>query len=264
MCPSGNNSMGPGHQARCRVVLWFGMIAMPHILVVDDDRDILSLLTGFLRKHSHDVTVAADGVAMFAALRDQSIDLVVLDVMMPGEDGFSLCRRLRAASKVPVIMLTAMGDHTDRVVGLELGADDYLVKPFDTRELLARVKAVLRRATDAAGAATGTETRPVLTFAGWRLDVARRELRSADNTLMILSGGEFDLLLAFAEHPQRVLTRDQLLDLARGALHAAFDRSIDVQVSRLRRKLEPDAKSPSVIRTVRNSGYIFMPSVRRG
>ncbi len=237
---------------------------MPHILVVDDDEDLLALLTGFFWKHAHPVTAAANGAAMFEALELQNIDLVVLDVMLEGEDGFSLCRRLRAASKVPVIMLTAMADHTDLIVGLEIGADDYLVKPFDTRELLARVKAVLRRTTETPTAPTSTGTRPILSFAGWRLDVARRELRSVDNTLMILSGGEFDLLLAFAENPQRVLTRDQLLDLARGTSHAAYDRSIDVQVSRLRRKLELDAKSPSVIRTVRNGGYIFTPAVLRG
>ena len=235
---------------------------MPHILVVDDDQEILSLLTAFFRRHAHEVTVAADGPAMFAALDAHPIDLVILDVMLQGEDGFSLCRRLRAQGTLPVIMLTAMADHTDRVVGLEIGADDYLVKPFDARELLARVRAVLRRT--AAGPAASTPTRPVLSFANWRLDVARRELRSLDNTLMILSGAEFDLLLAFAEHPQRVLTRDQLLDLARGTAHMAFDRSIDVQVSRLRRKLEADAKSPSVIRTVRNGGYIFTPTVQRG
>ena len=240
------------------------MIPLPHILVVDDDEEILSLLTGFFRRHAHAVTVAADGAGMFAALERERIDLVILDVMLQGEDGFSLCRRLRAQSEVPVIMLTARGDHTDRVVGLEIGADDYLVKPFDARELLARIKAVLRRTEGAAAGLAATATRPVLEFSGWRLDVARRELRSAGNTLMILSGGEFDLLLAFAEHPQRVLTREQLLDLARGATHAAFDRSIDVQVSRLRRKLEPDAKSPHVIRTVRNGGYIFTPEVRRG
>ena len=236
------------------------MDTLPHILVVDDDEDILSLLTGFFRRHAYPVTVSVDGAGMFAALKDQKIDLVILDVMLRGEDGFSLCRRLRAESKIPVIMLTAMGDHTDRVVGLEIGADDYLVKPFDARELLARIKAVLRRTESSARPAV-VATRPVLEFSGWRLDVARRELRSAGNTLMILSGGEFDLLLAFAEHPQRVLTRDQLLDLARGATHAAFDRSIDVQVSRLRRKLEPDAKSPQIIRTVRNGGYIFTPAV---
>ena len=237
---------------------------MPHLLVVDDDEDILSLLTGFFQRHGHVVCVASNGPEMFRALETGRTDLVILDVMLRGEDGFSLCRRLRAVSSVPVIMLTAMGEHTDRVVGLEIGADDYLVKPFDPRELLARVKAVLRRTAEPAVPAASTETRPMLSFASWRLDVARRELRSTDNTLMFLSGGEFDLLLAFAEHPQRVLTRDQLLDLARGVSHAAFDRSIDVQVSRLRRKLESDPKSPSVIRTVRNGGYIFTPSVHRG
>jgi two-component system, OmpR family, response regulator len=236
---------------------------VPHLLIVDDDEDILSLLTTFFRKHSHTVTVAGDGAAMLAALDEHSIDLVILDLMLRGEDGLSLCRRLRATSHVPIIMLTAMADHTDRVVGLEVGADDYLTKPFDQRELLARVKAVLRR-TVGNGAVATTETRPALCFANWRLDVTRRELRSEDNTLVVLSGGEFDLLLAFAEHSQRVLTRDQLLDLSRGATHAAYDRSIDVQVSRLRYKLETDPKSPSLIRTVRNGGYLFAPKVTRG
>jgi two-component system, OmpR family, response regulator len=240
------------------------MTSVPHLLIVDDDADILSLLTKFFSKHSHPVTVAADGAAMFAALQEHSIDLVILDLMLRGEDGLSLCRQLRATSPVPVIMLTAMADHTDRVVGLEVGADDYLTKPFDQRELLARVKAVLRRTAARGAVATPADTRPTLCFANWRLDVTRRELRSADNTLIILSGGEFDLLLAFAEHPHRVLTRDQLLDLSRGASHAAYDRSIDVQVSRLRYKLEADHKSPSLIRTVRNGGYLFVPKVTRG
>jgi two-component system OmpR family response regulator len=240
------------------------MTAVPHLLIVDDDEDILSLLTKFFRKHSHEVTVAADGAAMFAALEEQPINLIILDLMLQGEDGFSLCRRLRAASHVPVIMLTAMADQTDRIVGLEIGADDYLTKPFDARELLARVKAVLRRTALNGTPATSAETRPALCFGDWRLDVTRRELRSANNTLVVLSGGEFDLLLAFAEHSQRVLTRDQLLDLSRGVSHGAFDRSIDVQVSRLRYKLETDPKSPALIRTVRNGGYIFAAKVTRG
>jgi two-component system OmpR family response regulator len=240
------------------------MNAVPHLLIVDDDEDILSLLTSFFGKHCHPVTVAADGAAMFAALEEHSIDLVILDLMLRGEDGFSLCRQLRATSRVPIIMLTAMADHTDRVVGLEVGADDYLTKPFDQRELLARVKAVLRRTAASAAPATPAETRPALCFANWRLDVTRRELRSADDSLVVLSGGEFDLLLAFVEHSQRVLTRDQLLDLSRGASHAAYDRSIDVQVSRLRYKLEADPKNPALIRTVRNGGYLFAPKVRRG
>jgi two-component system OmpR family response regulator len=240
------------------------MTSVPHLLIVDDDEDILSLLTKFFGKHSHPVTVAADGAAMFRALERHSIDLVILDLMLRGEDGLSLCQQLRAKSQVPVIMLTAMADHTDRVVGLEVGADDYLTKPFDQRELLARVKAVLRRTAGRGALAAPAETRPALCFANWRLDVTRRELRSADDTLVVLSGGEFDLLLAFAEHSQRVLTRDQLLDLSRGAAHAAYDRSIDVQVSRLRFKLEADPKNPSLIRTVRNGGYLFVPKVTRG
>jgi len=238
---------------------------MPHLLiVVDDDGDILSLLTNFFKKHSHKVTVAADGAAMFAALEIHSIDLVILDVMLPREDGFSLCQRLRAISRVPIIMLTAVTDHTDRTVGLELGADDYVTKPFDQRELLARVKAVLRRTAETLGAPAPSDIRPMMCFGDWRLDVARRELRSSDNTLVLLSGGEFDLLLAFVEHPQRVLTRDQLLDLARGPAHAAYDRSIDTLVSRLRHKLEADSKAPSFIRTVRNGGYVFEAKVTRG
>ena len=242
---------------------------MPHLLFVDDDEEILDLLTRFFRQHGFAVTAASDGAAMFEQLGKQAFDLVVLDVMLPGEDGFSLCRRLRAGSRIPVIMLTAMGDHTDRVVGLEIGADDYLGKPFNARELLARVKAVLRR-TDGPlqehGPNQGKKpagAHPAMAFAGWRLDLAKRELRSSDNTLVPLSGGEFDLLLAFAEHPQRVLTRDQLLDLGRGRTHDAFDRSIDVQVSRLRRKLDPDPAEPPLIRTVRNGGYIFTPAVQR-
>jgi two-component system OmpR family response regulator len=240
------------------------MSSMPHLLLVDDDEEILSLMTTFFRKHGHTVSVAGGGDGMFAAIKKNNVDLVILDVMLHGEDGFSLCRRLRASSPVPIIMLTAMADHTDRVVGLELGADDYLTKPFDQRELLARVKAVLRRTAEVAAAPTRSESRPVLCFAGWRLDVARRELRSTNDGLVILSGGEFDLLLAFVEHPQRVLTRDQLIDFARGSTHVAYDRSIDVLVSRIRHKLEEDPKNPAVIRTVRNGGYIFVPVVTRG
>ncbi len=237
---------------------------MSHLLLVDDDEDILSLLTNFFRKHGHVVSTAATGEEMFAVLEKKQVDIVILDVMLQNQDGFSVCRQLRTTSSIPVIMLTGMADPTDRIVGLEIGADDYLTKPFDPRELLARVKAVLRRTVEKAEAPTRSDTRPVLSFAGWRLDVARRELRSADNVLVLLSGGEFDLLLAFVEHPQRVLTRDQLIDYAHGSSHAAFDRSIDVQVSRIRYKLERDPKAPSLIRTVRNGGYIFSSDVTRG
>jgi two-component system, OmpR family, response regulator len=202
---------------------------------------------------------------MMQVLDSSRIDLIVLDLMMPGEDGLALCRRLRAqpgpSGAIPIIMLTAMGEETDRIVGLEMGADDYLPKPFNPRELLARVKAVLRRAT---GLPVGSSAEPVnrgMTFEGWRLDIAKRELWSPDKVLVQLSAGEFDLLVAFAEHPQRVLTRDQLLDLARGRSAMPFDRSIDVQVSRLRRKIEPDPKEPTLIKTVRSGGYIFTPVV---
>jgi two-component system OmpR family response regulator len=236
---------------------------MSTLLLVDDDDDIRSLLSGFFRAHGHTVIDAEDGKGLFSALRTNSVDLVILDVMLRGEDGFSVCRQLRATSSVPVIMLTAMADHTDRVVGLEVGADDYLTKPFDQRELLARVRAVLRR-TAATAVPARNEIRPQLYFAGWRLDVARRELRSDHDTLVLLSASEFDLLLAFAEHPRRILTRDQLIDMARGSTHAAYDRSIDVLVSRLRHKLEQEPKNPALIRTIRNSGYIFSSEVMRG
>jgi len=236
---------------------------MPRLLFVDDDEDILALMTRFFGQHHYDVVTANDGAGMFAELERQPCDLVVLDVMLPNEDGLSLCRRLRVSSHIPVIMLTAMGDQTDRVVGLEMGADDYLSKPFDARELLARVKAVLRRSALPRGSTEPAETRPAIVFAGWRLDLARRELRTPDNMMVPLSGVEFDLLLAFAEHPQRVLSRDQLLDLARGRGHDAFDRSIDVQISRLRRKIDADPEAPSLIQTIRNGGYMFTPKVLR-
>lgn len=234
----------------------------PHLLVVDDDREIRTLLSQFLTRHGFRVTGAKDGVEMMRTLDSARVDLIVLDLMMPGEDGLSLCRRLRAAAETaqtPVIMLTAMGEETDRIVGLEMGADDYLAKPFSPRELLARVKAVLRRASGppASGGAAGK----TLGFEGWTLDLAKRELRSPDGVLVQLSAGEYDLLVAFVEHPQRVLTRDQLLDLARGRSAVPFDRSIDVQVSRLRRKIEPDPADPTMIKTVRGGGYLFTPAV---
>lgn len=248
------------------------METQPHILVVDDDREIRDLLARFLAKHGLRVSAAKDGAEMERALADAAIDLVVLDLMMPGEDGLSLTRRLRGQGMaVPIVMLTAMGEETDRIVGLEMGADDYLPKPFNPRELLARIKAVLRRAqTPAAGgaaaaaeggAANGTGTR--YRFQDWVLDVATRDLLSPDGVVTALSAGEFDLLLAFVEHPRRVLSRDQLLDFARGRQAIPFDRSIDIQVSRLRRKLGDEAKDPQLIKTVRGGGYLFTPEVVR-
>jgi two-component system OmpR family response regulator len=233
---------------------------LSHILIVDDDSEIRDLLARFLDKHGFRVTTAADGHNMRKQLENGRFDLVVLDIMLPGEDGLSLCRRLRSESKLPIIMLTALGEETDRIVGLEMGADDYLAKPFSPRELLARIKAVLRRTSDS----TDLPQRgagQILMFAGWQLDIGKRELRSPDDVLMPLTAGEFDLLVAFAEHPQRVLSREQLLDLSKGRDASPFDRSIDVQLSRLRRKIEADSKNPAIIKTVRNGGYIFAVDV---
>ena len=237
----------------------------PHILVVDDDREIRSLLSQFLTRHSFRVSSARDGAEMFRVLAAARVDLIVLDLMLPGEDGLALCRRLRNDSQVPVVMLTAMGEEIDRIVGLEMGADDYVAKPFNPRELLARMRAVLRRAGQVEAAPSGpgqAREGRVLAFADWRLDVGRRELRRQDGTLVVLSSGEYEMLLAFVERPQRVLTRDQLLDLARGRVAAPYDRSVDIQIMRLRRKIEDDPKSPVLIKTVRSGGYLFTPVVR--
>ncbi|WP_142848646.1 response regulator [Telmatospirillum sp. J64-1] len=240
------------------------METSPHILVVDDNREIRDLLGRFLVKHGLRVSSAQDGRAMRRALETGRFDLVVLDLMLPGEDGLSLCRWLRATSQIPIVMLTAMGDETDRIVGLEMGADDYVPKPFNPRELLARIKAVLRRAqgVPARPEDKGGTGRPYC-FAQWRFDAARRELVGADGMVVPLSSGEFALLLAFVEHPRRVLSRDQLLDLARGRAAAPFDRAVDTQVSRLRRKIEEDVREPVLIKTVWGEGYIFTPEVTR-
>ena len=234
----------------------------PHILIVDDDAEIRDLVARFLKKHDIRVDTAADGRAMRKLMESAAFDLIVLDVMMPGEDGLSLCRRLRVETTIPVIMLTALGEDTDRIIGLEMGADDYLAKPFNPRELLARIKAVLRRSA-AASQPVDEESGQRLTFDGWTLDLAKRELRAPDGALVALTSGEFDLLAAFAERPKRVLNRDQLLDLTRGRAASAFDRSIDVQLSRLRRKIEADSKDPDLIKTVRGDGYIFTRDVVR-
>ncbi len=239
-----------------------------HILVVDDDREIRELLAKFLTKHGYRVSTAADAREMDRVLADWSIDLVVLDIMMPGEDGLTACRRLRAGSPIPIIMLTAMGEDTDRIVGLEMGADDYLAKPFNPRELLARIKAVMRRVgTDGPPPAAEPEEvgdkRQAHVFEGWRFDLASRDLTSPDGVRVDLSGGEYELLAAFVTHPQRVLNRDQLLDLARGRSAQPFDRAIDVQVSRLRRKIECDPKQPALVKTVRGGGYMFTPRVTK-
>jgi two-component system, OmpR family, response regulator len=229
-----------------------------NVLLVDDDQRIRGMLGQFLTERGLTVYEAPDGKRMFALLKTQRIDVIVLDVMLPGEDGFSLCRRLRLDSRVPVILLTAINEAADRIAGLELGADDYVAKPFDPRELLARIRAVLRRVS---GVETVSREQAIYNFLGWTLDPRRRTLRTKHNVLVDLTSGEFDLLLAFVEYPQQILHRDRLLDLARGRTNQAFDRSIDVQISRLRRKIEPNPAEPQLIKTVRSEGYIFTADV---
>lgn len=232
----------------------------PHILVVDDNLEIRELLSKHLGKEGLRVTTVPDGKAMSMALADHKIDLIILDLMLPGEDGLTLCRQLRTGSDIPVIMLTAKGDEIDRVLGLEMGADDYISKPFSARELTARIKAVLRRAQSLPESRGSVESE-VFRFANWKLDAAQRELESDDGVIVPLSTGEFDLLLTLALHPQRVLNRDQLLDLIKGRAANVFDRSIDTQVSRLRRKIEEDPKNPQIIKTIWGGGYIFTAKV---
>ena len=226
-----------------------------HILVVDDDAEIRSLLGDYLRKNGYRATAVADGKAMWTALARGKVDLVVLDLMLPGEDGLSLCRRLRAESDMPVIMLTARGEETDRIVGLEMGADDYLAKPFSPRELLARSKSVLRRTRSLPANLRADDAR-ALRFAGWTLDMIARHLVSAEGVVVPLSGAEFQLLRVLLSHPNHVLTRDQLMVLAKGHEAEPFDRSIDLQVSRLRHRLGDDPSDPRIIKTVRGFGYV--------
>ena len=234
----------------------------PHVLVVDDHRDIREPLARYLEKHELRVTVADCSAAARRALQAAAVDLVVLDIMMPGEDGLALCRHLREATRIPVILLTAMVEETDRIVGLEIGADDYVTKPFNPRELLARIKAVIRRTR---GLPSGSEPRSARTyrFDRWSLDTDRRELVDESGVVTPLSTGEFRLLTALLERPGMVLSRDQLLDLTRGRRAAPFDRAVDNQVSRLRRKLERDPANPKLIATVWGSGYRFAGKVER-
>lgn len=234
----------------------------PHILIVDDHAEIRDLLAKYLRKHNYRITTADGGVAMKRALQNSAIDLIVLDIMMPGEDGLSLCRGLRANSDTPVILLTAMAEETDRVIGLEIGADDYLTKPFNPRELLARIKAVLRR-SHSLPPQREKPAENLLAFDRWRLNAGQRELIDDADVITPLSTAEFSLLMAFLDHPRRVLTRDQLLDLTQGREAKSFDRSIDNQVSRLRKKIERDPKTPRLIKTVWGGGYSFASEVTR-
>ena len=233
------------------------MSTAPHILIVDDHREIRDLVSRALTKEGFRISAAADGKEMRKVLADSRIDLILLDLMLPGESGLSLCREVRANSGIPIIMVTAKGEEVDRVIGLELGADDYLPKPFGTRELIARIHAVLRRTHTEGTSARSTTKVNRYAFDRWVLNVEARELIRDDGVSIALSTGEFDLLLAMVQRPSRVLTRDTLLDLARGRAASAFDRSIDTQVSRLRKKLEADPTEPRIIQTVWGGGYRF-------
>ena len=236
------------------------MAISPNILVVEDDRETRTLIAKYLRTNSCNVTTAADGREMEKALADQRIDLMILDVMLPGEDGLSLCRRVRADSQLPIIMLTARGEDVDRILGLEMGADDYLPKPFNPRELLARINAVLRRQATALNA-SATPSATALSFAGWQIDFRLRELRNPAGARVAMTSAEFDLLRAFCERSGRVLSRESLLDLTQGRNAGSFERSIDVLVSRIRRKIEADPQDATLIKTVRSGGYMFTPTV---
>ena len=236
--------------------------ALPaRIVIVDDDPGIRDAVSEFLGQHGYAVRTAADAPEMERAIEADPVDLVVLDIMLPGDDGLAICRRLAGPDGPAIIMLSALGEETDRIIGLELGADDYLSKPCNPRELLARIRAVLQRRREPRSSATpvgaGCE------FAGWRLDLVRRELRTPQNIMVNLSTGEFSLLRALVEHPQQVLTRDRLLDLARGPDTESYSRTIDVQISRLRKKLDDGSGGPELIRTVRNAGYVFTADVRQ-
>jgi two-component system, OmpR family, response regulator len=233
-----------------------------HVLICDDDAELRRLLASFLRSNGYRVTTVGDGREVSRQMQSAPVDLVILDIMLPGTNGLEICRDLRAGSMIPILMLTAKGDETDRIVGLEMGADDYMSKPFSPRELLARVRAMLRRSRRAGSSAT-TGTGGLFGFEGWTLEASRRELRNPDGVIIDLSTGEFDLLLAFLEAPQRILTREHLLDIARHRAPNGFDRSIDVQVSRLRRKIDASEDSESLIKTVRGAGYMFVPKVKR-
>ncbi len=240
------------------------MNTSPRVLIIDDDKEILNLLCDFLQKHNFQIELASNTIEADKKLASDKFDLLVLDIMMPGEDGLSFCKRIRAESSIPVIMLSAVSDDTDRIVGLEIGADDYLPKPFNPRELLARIRAVLRR-----NAKHPDQQNPIQNlyknicyqFNEWVLNPAKRELLNSNKVLISLTSSEFDLLLCFVDHPQVVLSRDQLLDLTKGHAAEPFDRSIDVLLSRLRQKVESDSKQPTLIKTIRNSGYIFTATV---
>jgi len=233
--------------------------AQVRVLIVEDDAEIARMVADILAANGFVPRTVASGYDMDKLLERETVDLVVLDILLPGEDGLSICRRLRATSSVPIIVLTALGEPVDRVIGLEIGADDYVVKPFNSRELVARIRALLRRSR-AVGGLPGERTR-ALTFAGWRIDPVERQLYNPDGVRVSTTSAEFDLLLAFCRNRGRILSREQLLELTHGGLAGPIERSVDVHISRIRQKIESDPRDPTLIKTVRLGGYIFTPHV---
>lgn len=231
-----------------------------HVLIVEDDRDIAKMLVELVAEAGFVASAVVSGSEMDRLLRRQTVDLIVLDAMLPGEDGFSICRRLRGSGTTPILMLTALGEDIDRILGLELGADDYVTKPFNSRELIARIRSLLRRSSYSA---TNREERGALTFAGWRIDPESRQLQDPEGLEVSMTTAEFDILLAFCSNQGRVMTREQLLALTHAGLAGPVQRSIDVHVSRVRQKIEPNLREPSLIKTVRLGGYLFTPKVEK-
>jgi two-component system OmpR family response regulator len=236
-------------------------VAKARILCVEDDVEIARMLTDMLRESGFEPCFVSSAIEMDAVLKQRNVDLVILDIMLPDEDGLSICRRLRANSSIPIIMVTARGEDMDRILGLELGADDYVAKPFNSRELVARIRTILRRADSAPGTARQRERR--LSFADWQIDPASRELHDPEGVRIALTSVEFDLLLAFCRHPGQILTREQLIELTHGRLAGPIERSIDVHISRIRQKIEADPRDPNFIKTVRLGGYVFTPNVEQ-
>ena len=232
-------------------------VRTPHILIVEDDRDISVLIARYLNNQDMRTSIANHGREMDLKLGQDPVDLIVLDLNLPKEDGLSICLRLRNTSNIPIIMLTAKSEEIDRIIGLEMGADDYLPKPFNPRELLARIRAVLRRQTHD----WDTKTKHVFVFAGWKINRGLRQVLNPQGAKVMLTGAEFDLLAAFCEHPGRVLSRDQLLEITQGRMSGSFERSVDILVSRLRQKIEVNPRDPELIKTVRSGGYVFTQAV---
>lgn len=247
--------------------MMLNMEKLQHILVVDDDRGIRDLLGKFLRQHGFETSLAKDGAEMQVHFDKGGIDLIILDIMMPGEDGLTLCKKIRKHSAIPILMLTAVSEEVERILGLELGADDYMSKPFNPRELLARVRAILRRSAGSDDPVQNKQKmlgqQVIYRFDGWSLNATSRRLVSPEQLEVTLSSGEFDLLVTFLRSPQQVLSRDTLLDLTKNRSATPFDRSIDIQISRLRQKIERDHKKPNLIKTVRGGGYVLAVAVTK-